>query len=358
MSESPSSRSVFNGVVSGPAGRRLRVLLAALLITALVAGCGGTGSSSSTTTVKQAGGVSANVSSLQQSYVDVIAHVAPEVVQISTPHGLGSGVVLDGHGNVVTNAHVVADSGPFQVTDSRGRRYQATLVGTFAPDDLAVVHAEKASLPAAKFADSRKLHVGDIVLAVGNPLGLRSSVTNGIVSALGRTVPEPTGAVLPNIIQTSAPINPGNSGGALVNLAGEVVGIPTLAATDPQLGGGAAPGIGFAIPSDLVSDIAHQIVAHGHVVNSHRAFLGVQTATGVSGGAVVVAVEQGSPAQQAGIEPGDQITAVAGKRVGSAADLAAALAGLAPHQKVSVTIVTPNGSRRTVHVTLGQYPGG
>jgi S1-C subfamily serine protease len=181
--------------------------------------------------------MSANVSSLQQSYVQVIAPVAPQVVQISTPHGLGSGVVLDGDGNVVTNAHVVAEGGPFRVTDSRGRRYDATLVGTFAPDDVAVVHAQKASLPPAKFADSSKLHFGDIVLAVGNPLGLRSSVTNGIISALSRTVPEPTGAVLPNVIQTSAPINPGNSGGALVNLKGEVVGIPTLAATDPQLGG-------------------------------------------------------------------------------------------------------------------------
>jgi S1-C subfamily serine protease len=333
-------------------------VLASVLITAVLAGCGGGGSSATTTTVQQTGAVSANVSSLQQSYVQVIAHVAPEVVQIATPHGLGSGVVLDGKGDVVTNAHVVAEGGPFRVTDSRGRRYDATLVGTFAPDDLAVVHAQTASLPPARFADSSKLHVGDIVLAVGNPLGLRSSVTNGIISALGRTVPEPTGAVLPNIIQTSAPINPGNSGGALVNLEGEVVGIPTLAATDPQLGGGAAPGIGFAIPSKLVSDIAHQIVEHGHVVNSHRAYLGVETASGVAGAAVVVGVEQGSPAQQSGIKPGDQITAVDGKQVGSAAGLAAALAGLAPGQKVTVTIVTPNHSQRTVHATLGQYPGG
>ena len=353
MSQSPPSLKAFNL-------RRLRPFLAvaAVLIATVLAGCGSGGSSKTITTVQQTGAVSGNVASLQQSYVQVIAHVAPEVVQISTPHGLGSGVVLDNKGDVVTNAHVVAEGGPFRVTDSRGRRYDANLVGTFAPDDLAVVHAQKASLPAAKFADSSKLHVGDIVLAVGNPLGLRSSVTNGIISALGRTVPEPTGAVLPNIIQTSAPINPGNSGGALVNLKGEVVGIPTLAATDPQLGGGAAPGIGFAIPSTLVSDIAHQIVAHGHVVNSHRAYLGVETATGVAGAAVVVGVQPGSPAQQAGIKPGDQITAVAGKQVGSAAGLAAALAGLAPAQKVTVTIVTPNHSRQTAHVTLGQYPGG
>jgi S1-C subfamily serine protease len=105
-----------------------------------------------------------------------------------------------------------------------------------------------ASLPAATFADSGGLRVGDIVVAIGNPLGLRSSVTQGIVSALGRIVDEPGGTSLPNVVQTNAPINPGNSGGALVNLEGQVVGIPTLAATDPELGG-SAPGIGFAIPS-------------------------------------------------------------------------------------------------------------
>ena len=204
--------------------------------------------------------------------------MSPEVVQISTPRGLGSGVVFDSHGDVVTNAHVVAGGGPLEVTDSHGQRDRANLVGDFAPDDLAVVHAQHASLPAASFGDSRSLKVGDIVLALGNPLRLRSSVTNGIISALGRTVPEPGGAVLPNVIQTSASINPGNSGGALVDLSGQVVGIPTLAATDPQLGGSAAPGVGFAIPSLVVSDIAGQIVSHGHVVNSHRAFLGVDLA--------------------------------------------------------------------------------
>src|SRR5207237_6953253 len=127
----------------------------------------------------------------------------------------------------------------------------------------------------AAFADSSKVRVGQLAIAIGNPLGFRSSVTEGIVSALGRTVPEENGAVLPNVIQTSAPINPGNSGGALVDITGRVIGIPTLAAADPELGG-SAPGIGFAIPSNLASDIAGQIVAHGKVVDSHRAFLGIR----------------------------------------------------------------------------------
>ena len=129
-----------------------------------------------------------------------------------------------------------------------------------------------AQLPAATFADSSKLAVGDIVMAIGNPLGLSSSVTDGIVSAVGRTVSEGNGVVIPDAIQTSAPINPGNSGGALVDLSGNVVGIPTLAATDPQLGGGAAPGIGFAINSNTARDIAQQLATTGRVtLGVHRA---------------------------------------------------------------------------------------
>lgn len=300
-----------------------------------------------------------SLAGLQQSYVSVIGRVSGEVVQISNPQGLGSGVVFDSRGDVVTNAHVVAGGGPFKVTDSRGRSYQGTLVGAFAPDDLAVIRTQGASLRPATFANSRQLKIGDIVLAIGNPLGLRSSVTEGIISALGRTVPEGNGVVLPNVIQTSAAINPGNSGGALVDLDGQVVGIPTLAATDPELGGGAAPGIGFAIPSSVVRDIAGQIVQNGHVVSSHRAFLGVDFAVGivVGGGAVVAAVSPSGPAGQAGIVPGDEIVAIAGHQIGSPDDVATVLASLSPGQAVPVQIVRQDGSVSTVQVKLGQYPG-
>jgi putative serine protease PepD len=297
------------------------------------------------------------VAILQQGFVAVIGRVAPMVVQISTPQGLGSGVVLDTHGDVVTNAHVVAGGGPLQVTDSRGHVYQATLVGVFAPDDLAVVHASGATLRSASFARSGAVQVGDIVLAIGNPLGLRSSVTEGIVSAVGRTVDEPNGTVLPNVIQTSAPINPGNSGGALVDLSGDVVGIPTLAATDPEFGGTPAPGIGFAIPSSLVVNVAGQIVAHGHVIDSHRAFLGVKLATGLANSAVVVSVHPGGPAAQAGIVPGDVITSIAGQPISSPVDVAEALATLRPGETVTIGITRRDRSPATVKVTLGQYPG-
>jgi S1-C subfamily serine protease len=326
----------------------------------LAAACGGT----TTRTVTSPGAPAApagggSLTELEQGYVSVIARVSDQVVQISNPQGLGSGVVFDSRGDVVTNAHVVAGGGPFKVTDSRGHSYSATLVGAFAPDDLAVIRTQGASLHAASFANSGQLKIGDIVLAIGNPLGLRSSVTEGIISALGRTVPEGNGVVLPNVIQTSASINPGNSGGALVDLAGQVVGIPTLAATDPQLGGGAAPGIGFAIPSSVVTDIAGQIVRNGHVVNSRRAYLGLDFSVGLGAapGALVAEVQPGGPGARAGIGPGDAIISIGRQPINTPDDVAAALASLSPGQTVPMHLVRQDGSQTTVQVTLGQYPG-
>ncbi len=283
----------------------------------LLAGCGGgihrqtgQGGSSSGTAPSGSAGAS-QLPSLEQQFVRVVKDVQPEVVQIRTSNGLGSGVVFDTSGNIVTNAHVVASGGSLSVTLSDGRSYSAKLVGSYVPDDLAVITIGPGrGITAATFADSSKVEVGDIVLAVGNPLGLQSSVTDGIVSAVGRDVSEGGGVVLPNAIQTSAAINPGNSGGALVDLEGRVIGIPTLAATDPRLGGAAA-GIGFAIPSNIVRDIAGQIVQHGRVVNSHRAALGVSLADNPDApGAVVAAVQPGGPAATAGIAAGDTIKAI------------------------------------------------
>jgi putative serine protease PepD len=203
------------------------------------------------------------------SFAPVVREVVPSVVLIRTEEGLGSGVILDRQGHVVTNAHVTGLSRQFEVRvagDPAPR--SAHLVGRFVPGDLAVIRADDpAGMTPASFADSGQVRVGDVVLAVGNPLGLASSVTEGIVSATGRAVTEPPsasspGATLPDVIQTSAPINPGNSGGALVNLGGEVIGIPTLAAASPA-GGGPAPGIGFAIPSSTVRDVAGQLIAAG-----------------------------------------------------------------------------------------------
>ena len=204
-----------------------------------------------------------SLASLQQQFERVVQIVSPQVVQIQGERGLGSGVVFDDRADVVTNAHVVEGEQQFVVTLSGGDRHPATLVGSDPAHDLAVVHLTGATPAAATFADSASAQAGDLVLAIGNPLGLRSSVTQGIVSSLNRSVPEGNGITLSSVIQTSASINPGNSGGALVDLAGRVIGIPTVAALDPELGGELASGIGFAIPSTTVRQVATSLIASG-----------------------------------------------------------------------------------------------
>jgi S1-C subfamily serine protease len=240
--------------------RRRASLAAALSLAGLaaVAGCGSGGSSASS-----AAGSSNAAGGLQAKFTKIVRTVSPKVVEIRTSTALGSGIVYDARGDVVTNAHVVGNATKVTVRLSDGSTHPATLVGASTGNDLAVVRLTGVAPSPAVFADSSKLQVGDLALAIGNPLGLASSVSQGIVSSTGRSVSEGNGVTLKSAIQTSAAINPGNSGGALVNLSDQVIGIPTLAATDPQLGGGAAPGIGFAIPSNAVRQVANQLIA-GH----------------------------------------------------------------------------------------------
>jgi S1-C subfamily serine protease len=306
--------------------------------------------------------------SLQQAYVSVIRKVVPSVVEIRTAAGLGSGVIFDRAGDIVTNAHVAGDATSFQVLLAGSvRPVPALLVGSYTPDDLAVIRlSQMPRLVPARFADSTRLQVGQLVLAMGNPLGLASSATEGIISATGRIVAEPAaggspGATLPDVIQTSAAINPGNSGGALVDLSGRVIGIPTLAAADPQLGG-AAGGIGFAIPSDIVTDIARQLITTGHVTHSHRAALGVNVETvagpgGQPAGVGIAAVSPGGAAAKAGLRAGEIITAVDGKTTPDTEALAAVLAALQPGQRVPVSVLKPDGGKAVIVATLGQLPG-
>lgn len=341
---------------------------------ALVAsGCGsGTHSSpsaaSATTTTAPAvssasvAGSSQGALALQDAFVSVVNRVRPEVVEIQTPVGLGSGVIYDRNGDIVTNDHVVGSATSFRVQLVDGQALSASLVGAYPPDDLAVIKVQGArNLSPATFGDSQQLRVGDIVFAVGNPLGLASSVTEGIVSYNGRAVSEGNGVELPSTIQTSAAINPGNSGGALVDLAGQVVGIPTLAAVDQQVGGAAA-GIGFAIPSNTVKLIVPQLIATGHVTNSGRAALNISGADAVDAfgnpvGVIVVQVVPGGAADRAGIRPGDLITSIDGQPVKTLAALQNLLANLSPGVKAQVGILTQDGSHRTVTVVLGQLAG-
>jgi putative serine protease PepD len=202
-------------------------------------------------------------------------------------------------------------------------------------------------------------------MAMGNPLGLSGSVTQGIVSALGRTVTSKregdfAGATIADAIQTSAAINPGNSGGALVTLSGEVIGIPSATAVDPEVGG-AAQGIGFAIPSRTVNRIAPQLIKNGKVTDSGRAALGVVVRAiidenGRPSGVSVVRVTRDGPADKAGIRPGDSIVSVNGTPVPTPSALAEALAELQPGTVAKVGTVRPDGTKRTVDVTLGQLP--
>ena len=319
------------------------------------------------TSVQAAASVQAADGGARASYADVVRQVLPSVVLISTGEGLGSGVVLDKAGNIVTNAHVAGQATSFKVQVSGDPAPRtATLVGSYPPDDLAVIRVDDpAGLQPATFGDSAAARAGDVVLAVGNPLGLSGSVTSGIISATGRVVAEPAsagtpGATLPDAIQTSAPINPGNSGGALVTTAAEVIGIPTLTAGG-SAGGAQVQGIGFAIPSNLARDIAQQIITSGSVTNSHRAAIGAQVGavTGQDGnpaGTGIVTVTSGGPADRAGLRAGDVIRTAGGTPVPDPQALAGVLAAARPGDQLTLS-VERGGQELTVKLTLGELPG-
>lgn len=361
--------------------RRFRALRPAAWVAAffcclgLLFGCSGSSSSGegeeSATQAAQAaqaavGMAARDADDLEDGYLKVIRDVLPSVVQIQARNDLGSGVVYDGRGHIVTNAHVVGDERTFRVTTANSEdELTARLVYSYPEQDLAVIKLDRVpeGLKAARFGDSSKVEVGQIVLAMGSPLGLSSSVTQGIVSATGRTVTEGrtdggTGATIANMVQTSAAINPGNSGGALVNLDGRVIGIPTLAATDPGLGDSTAPGIGFAIPASMVRTVADQIIREGRVTDSGRAALGITARTVVdddyqAAGVAVVEVMAGGAADRAGLEPGDIITRLGDTDITTITSLAEALASARPGERTTVTF-TRNGSEQKVDVTLGE----
>lgn len=247
--------------------------------------------------------------------------------------GLGSGVIVSPDGFILTNNHVIDDADEIEVALNDGRKFPASLVGRDPEADLAVlkVHGGEA-LPAIAFASSDALRVGDVVLAIGNPFGVGQTVTMGIVSALGRT--QLGISTFENYIQTDAAINPGNSGGALVDSRGHLVGINT--AIYSRSGG--SLGIGFAIPVSLARHTLEQIVASGEVT---RGWVGVEIqeltpelaeSFGTPGlrGALISGVLRDSPAERAGIKPGDVLTGVDGHRIGGSREMLAMVAGLPP----------------------------
>jgi putative serine protease PepD len=300
------------------------------------------------------------------------AKAAPSVVTVyvssGSASGSGSGVVLSADGYVLTNNHVVSldsagGAAAVQVRTADGTLYDATVVGTDPSSDLAVLQlADARGLTPATFADSEEVQVGDLAVAIGAPLGLSNTVTDGIISATDRAVA--TGSdqeqTVIDALQTDAAINPGNSGGALVDAAGEVIGINTAIATvatalPGQEAQGGNIGVGFAIPSNTATRIAQQIIDTG---SATHALLGVSARTAAEDGAAigtgaeVVLVQAGSPAADAGLEVGDVVTAVGDRAVTSSTELTAAVRSAEPGDDVTLTVRRGSESS-TVEVTLG-----
>jgi putative serine protease PepD len=324
---------------------------------AVLAGC----SSGSTT-------ASRTPPAIEVEYEQTVRDVLPSVVQITTADSTGSGVVYDKHGDIVTNEHVVGTAKTVKIQEAVGNMaLTGKVIGTFPPDDIAVIRVEgkAGGLKPAKFANSNEAQIGEIVLAMGNPLGLTDSVTQGIISATGRIVSasEPAGgkAIISAAIQTSAAINPGNSGGALVTLNHEVIGIPTLAARLPGESG-AAPGIGFAISSNTVREIADQLIKSGKVTDNGNGTLGItaQTAANKSGepaGVAVLAVAGGGTAATAGVRKGDIIVGINNHDVANLEQLESQVSSMKPGTTVTFRYTRSSATVHKGSAKLATSPG-
>jgi putative serine protease PepD len=272
--------------------------------------------------------------------------LGPSVVKIQTQEGLGSGVVYDEAGLILTNAHVVGSETTVQVVFSDGTTTEGEVLGTDEANDIAVVQvAATDGLTVARLATD-EARVGQLAVAVGSPFGLEQTVTSGVVSAVNRPVQGATNDVV-GMLQTDAPINPGNSGGALANRQAEVIGINSMIFSES----GENNGIGFAIPIARAKEIADALVDGGTVA---RGYLGVSSTAPADGeaGAEVAKVEPGSAAAQAGIEVGDVIVSIDGAAIKAQGDLAVTVGTHEPGDQVSVEVLR-NGSSTTIEVTLG-----
>jgi serine protease Do len=280
----------------------------------------------------------------------------PGRLHVPTEHGLGSGVIVSSDGYILTNNHVVNNASEIQVALNDGRQFTAKVIGTDPKSDVALIRIKADNLPALTLADSDKIEVGDVVLAIGNPFGIGQTVTKGIVSAKDRTT---SGDMDEDFIQTDAAINPGNSGGALVDTEGRLVGINSAILTHS----GGNQGIGFAVPTNLCRWVMDSLVQNGRV---ERGFMGVMIqnltpdlATAFkldrTTGALVGDVSPGSPADKAGLKSGDVITQLNGKSIEDASQLKLRVAESQPGSKVQIS-ANRNGETKTFDVTLGNLP--
>ena len=277
--------------------------------------------------------------------------------QAQPENSLGSGVIVSNQGLILTNNHVIATADSIEVALSDGRKMSATVVGTDPDSDLALIKVDANDLPAITFASSDALNVGDVVLAIGNPFGVGQTVTQGIVSALGRSHLGIN--IYENFIQTDASINPGNSGGALINTEGNLVGINS--AIYSRSGG--SMGIGFAIPTTLARQVMEQIAAQGNVT---RGWIGIEAQDitpelaesfrlNKAQGALIAGVLKHSPADRAGLRAGDILVAIEGKPVTDSGSMLNLIAALQPNQKATMQIVR-DGNIANVAIIIGKRP--
>ncbi|WP_285114556.1 trypsin-like peptidase domain-containing protein [Leifsonia sp. fls2-241-R2A-40a] len=351
------------------------IVLLAILAAVILLGAGTLGGLAIRTAGTIGGMMPSRIASVpSQSVCDaetVARDVLPTIVTIGVTSadgsgGTGSGEIITSDGYILTNNHVIApaaEGADIVVLYNDGSTHPAKLIGRSERADIAVIKVDASGLPTIEQGDSTTLKVGQPVVALGAPLGLSSTVTTGVVSALGRTVPVQgdgdRNAVLADAIQTDASINPGNSGGALVDCEGRLVGVNSAIATVPSasgVAGGGSVGIGFAVPEAVASPIAKQIIDTGKVTYPTFGIVVSPIQPGEGGsqqpGLYVQGVTPGGPAKQAGLQAGDIITKVDGKPVGSVDDLTAIQLTSKPGDKVTVTYVR-DGATKTTTVTLG-----
>ena len=301
-----------------------------------------------------------------EAVVSVVDTVGPSVVSIRTNTradrrggaGAGSGVVIAADGYVLTNSHVVHGAGDLEVSLTDGRRFSATLTGDDPGTDLALIRVDAGALPAARLGQSARLRVGQLVIAIGNPFGFESTVSAGVVSALGRSLRSTTGRLIDNIIQTDVALNPGNSGGPLVDSRGRVVGINSAVFAMAQ-------GISFAVPIDTATWVIPQLLARGRVTRAYLGFGGQsrpldrRLARAVSVPNVraieIVSVEPDAPAARAGLHVGDLVVAIGDRPVETVDDVHRLLVAWPIGQALTLTIVR-GVERRTVGVTPIETP--